>query len=147
VQGLIADTRKKINAMDTGALVAEWTAAGASVRELAASPELRQSLASLNSATRKLDAILAEFAEKGPTGESLAKAIADVRGTVVSFNTTALTVQKFINAQQSLGDDASQALVRLGEAAAAVRELADFLERNPSALLTGRKQPVSPSVK
>ncbi|HEY9249746.1 MAG TPA: MlaD family protein, partial [Rariglobus sp.] len=34
VQGLIADTRKKINAMDTGALVAEWTAAGASVREL-----------------------------------------------------------------------------------------------------------------
>ena len=141
VQGLLADTRKKINAMDTGALVAEWTAAGASVRELAASPELKQSLVNLGSATQKLDAILAEFAKSGPTGESMAKTLEDVRATVVSFNSTAATVQKFVRAQQSLGDDASQALIRLGEAAAAVRELADFLERNPSALLTGRKQP------
>ncbi len=141
VQGLLADTRKKINAMDTGALVAEWTAAGASVRELAASPELKQSLVNLGSATQKLDAILAEFAKSGPTGESMAKTLEDVRATVVSFNSTAATVQKFVSAQQSLGDDASQALIRLGEAAAAVRELADFLERNPSALLTGRKQP------
>jgi hypothetical protein len=33
--------------------------------------------------------------------------------------------------------------VKLGEAAAAVRELADYLERNPSALITGRKQPAA----
>lgn len=141
VQGLLVDVRKKINAMDTGALVAEWTKAGASVRELAASPELKQSLVSLSAASQKLDAILTEFTRNGPTGESLARTIEDVRGTVTAFNSTAATVQKFINAQQNLGDDASQALIKLGDAAAAVRELADFLERNPSALLTGRKQP------
>lgn len=141
VQGLLADVRRKINAMDTGALVAEWTKAGASMRELASSPELKQSLVSLSAASQKLDAILAEFAKNGPTGESLAKTIEDVRGTVTAFNSTAVTVQKFINAQQNLGDDASQALIKLGDAAAAVRELADLLERNPSALLTGRKQP------
>ncbi|MDF3056167.1 MAG: mammalian cell entry protein [Rariglobus sp.] len=144
VQGLLADTRKKINAMDTAALTAEWTKAGASMRELASSPELKQTFTSLSAASQKLDAILAEFSQNGPTGESLAKTVEDVRETVTAFNTTAATVQKFINAQQNLGDDASQALIKLGEAAAAVRELADFLERNPSALLTGRKQPSAP---
>lgn len=141
LHGLLADTRKKINTMDTAALVAEWTQAGASVRQLAASPELRDTLASLAATSRKLDAILTDYAENGPKGESLARTVEEARATVTAFNATAATVQKFINAQQHLGDDASQAFVKLGEAAAAVRELADFLERNPSALLTGRKQP------
>ena len=144
VQGLLTDTRKKLNAMDTAALATEWTKAGSAVRELAASPELKQSITNLSSATHKLDVILAEYATNGPKGADMAKALDDVRATVATFNGTALTVQKFINAQQSLGDDASQALVRLGEAAAAVRRLADYLERNPSALLTGRKQPPAP---
>jgi paraquat-inducible protein B len=143
VQGLLVDVRKKLNAMDTGALAAEWTKAGASLHELASSPELKQTLVSFSAASQKLDAILADYAKNGPTGQSLAKTIEDVRGTVTAFNATAATVQKFVNAQQNLGDDASQALIKLGEAAAAVRELADFLERNPSALLTGRNQPQS----
>lgn len=142
VHGLIADTRKKINAMDTGALVAEWTKAGAAVRGLAEAPEVKQALASFASATVTLDGVLAEYAKNGPKGADMAATLAEVQKTVATFNSTASTVQKFVNAQQGLGDDASQALVRLGEAAAAVRELADFLERNPSALLSGRKQPV-----
>jgi paraquat-inducible protein B len=141
LEGLLADTRKKINAMDTTALVAEWTKAGASVRALADSPELRQSFVNLNAATLKLDAILADYAKDGPKGGDIAKALIEVRGTLETFDGTVATVQKFINAQRNLGDDASQALIKLGEAASAVRELADFLERNPSALLSGRKQP------
>ncbi len=141
LHGLLADTRKKINAMDTAALAAEWTQAGASMRELAASPEIKQTFVNLAAASQKLDTILADYSEKGPKAENLAKMIEDARATVNAFNATAGTVQKFINAQQSLGDDASQALTKLGDAAAAVRDLADFLERNPSALLTGRKQP------
>ena len=50
--------------------------------------------------------------------------------------TTVMT--RFINAQQYLGDDASQAFSRLGEAASAVARLADYLERNPNALISGR---------
>jgi paraquat-inducible protein B len=142
VQGLLADTRKKINAMDTGALVAEWTAAGTSMRTLAESPELKQALVSFASASDALDVVLAEYAKNGPKGADMTATLAEVQKTVATFNRTAATVQTFVNAQQSLGDDASQALIRLGEAASAVRELAEFLERNPSALLSGRKQPV-----
>ena len=47
-------------------------------------------------------------------------------------------MKRFVSAQQYLGDDASKAFARLGDAAAAVARLADFLERNPNALLSGR---------
>jgi paraquat-inducible protein B len=141
--GLLADTRRKINALDTDALVTEWTKAGTAVRTLADSPELKQSFVNLNAATQKLDAILADYAKDGPKAGDIAKTLADVRGTLETFDGTVATVQKFVNAQRNLGDDASQALIKLGEAASAVRELADFLERNPSALLSGRKQPQS----
>lgn len=140
---LLADTRRQVNALDTATISAEWAAAGRAVKDTAASPELRRSLASLGAASQKLDTILSEYASNGPKGADLANTLAEVQATVATFNSTAATVQKFVNAQQSLGDDASQALIRLGEAAAAVRELADFLERNPSALLSGRKQPQS----
>lgn len=145
VQGLLADTRNKINAMDTGALVAEWAKAGTAVRELAASPELKQSLAALGAAAQKLDLILGDYTQNGPKGTDLAKTLDEVRATVVAFNGTAATVQTFVNAQQNLGDEAAQALMKLGEAASAVRGLADFLERNPSALLSGRKTPLAPA--
>lgn len=141
VQGLLADTRRKINAIEPSALLAEWTQAGASVRELASSPELRQTLASMGAASQRLDALLADFSANGPDAAGLAQALSEMRAMVATFNSTAVTAQKFINAQQSLGYDASQALTRIGEAAAAVRELADFLERNPSALLSGRRPP------
>ncbi|CAM3015423.1 MlaD family protein [Rariglobus hedericola] len=147
VQGLVADTRKKINGLDTDGLIAEWTKAGASMRGLAESPEVKQTLVNLGAASGKLDAILADYAQNGPKGEAMTQTLTEIRATITTFNSTVATAQKFINAQQSLGDDASQALIRLGEAASAVRELADYLERNPSALITGRKQPTPPPAK
>jgi paraquat-inducible protein B len=40
-----------------------------------------------------------------------------------------------------LGEGAGEAFGKLSEAADAVQRLADFLERNPNALLTGKKAP------
>jgi paraquat-inducible protein B len=62
----------------------------------------------------------------------------DARGSINQFNELAVVMKRFVNAQQHLGDDATKALTRLGEASSAVARLADFLERNPSALISGR---------
>ncbi len=147
VQGLIADARKKLDAMDTTALVAQWTKAGESVHQLAASAELKDTFANMNAASVKLNGILAKFDREGPSPAQLAGTLKDAREAISSFNGTVATLHNFISAQQTLGDDASQAFVRLGEAAAAVRALADYLERNPNALITGRKQPSTESAK
>ena len=67
--------------------------------------------------------------------------LAQAKVTLETFNSTALAAQKFIAAQGNLGADVNRTLTQLGEAADAVQRLADFLERNPQALLTGKKRP------
>jgi paraquat-inducible protein B len=62
----------------------------------------------------------------------------EARGSINQFNELTTVMKRFVNAQQYIGDDASKALGRLGAAAAAVARLADFLERNPNALISGR---------
>lgn len=139
VQGLVADTRAQIRAADLGTVSREWAAAGRSVSALAESPELKTALANAASATARLDRVLADLETvTGAGSEQFPLALQDARTAMRQFTETTAVMKRFINAQQYLGDDASKALSRLGEAAAAVARLADFLERNPNALLSGR---------
>ena len=110
--------RQKVNAMDTGALVAQWTKAGASVEQLAGSPELKLALVNISEASVKLNTILAKFEKDGPTGEQLAGTVEDAKKAISAFNATVTTVQRFINAQQNLGDDAAKALADAAKTAA-----------------------------
>ncbi len=138
-QGLLADTRKQVQAADLAALTREWTGAARTVSDLAASPELKEILAHSASASARLDRVLAELEKTaGPSAEQFHLVLQDARTAMAQLADTTAVMKRFINAQQYLGDDASKAFNRLGDAAAAVARLADFLERNPNALLSGR---------
>jgi paraquat-inducible protein B len=67
--------------------------------------------------------------------------MAEARKTLQGFNEAAGAARAFITAQGGLGDDVAETLGHLNDAADAVKRLADFLERNPNSLLTGRKRP------
>ncbi len=54
---------------------------------------------------------------------------------------TPAATEAFLAAQSGVGADVAATLVRLNESADAVTRLVDFLERNPNALITGRKRP------
>lgn len=145
LQGLLTDTRRQINLLDVKALIAEWTAAGGAVRELASSPEISATVTNLNGAVTDLRAVLARLDRQiDPTAAGVEATLGEVRESLKSFDDLASTLRAFINAQQNLGDGANQAFGRLGEAAEAVQRLADFLERNPGALLTGRRPAAEP---
>lgn len=62
------------------------------------------------------------------------KALKDVRGAVQHLS-------DIIGPDSSMKSDLTEALQQLGNASRAVADLADFLQRNPDALLRGRKQP------
>jgi paraquat-inducible protein B len=139
IELLLADIRKQVNAADLATVTREWAEAGEAVSKIATSPELQQTLANVASATARFDRILAELEKTaGPSAEKLTLVLDDARTALHDFSETATIMKRFVNAQQYLGSDASKALVRLSEAAAAIARLADFLERNPSALLSGR---------
>ncbi len=142
IEGLLVDARRQINAADLAAVSREWAAAGTAVKDLTRSPEVKSILVDAASATGRLDRMLAEVEKSvGPGAEQLNLMLGDARGALAEFTQTAAMMKHFVGAQQNLGDDASKALRRLGEAAEAIGRLADFLERNPGALISGRAEP------
>ena len=142
LKGLLVDTRKQVNTIEVKELLAEWTKAGQSVNALAASPEFKQTFVHLDAAIADLRGVLAKLdAQIDPAGAKFGDTMAEAKRTLESFNASAITLRRFVNAQQNLGADAEQAFTRLAAAADAVQRLADFLERNPTALLSGRKPP------
>ncbi|PTY06244.1 mammalian cell entry protein [Opitutaceae bacterium EW11] len=142
VRGLLQDTRKQVNGLNLAQLNAEWVKAGQSVTALATAPEIKQTMANLNNAIDQLTRTLARIdSQVEPSGKELAATLEEARRSLKSFNQAADAARSFLAAQSGLGTEATRALSQLGEAAASVQRLADFLERNPNALLTGKKPP------
>ena len=142
LQGLLVDTRKQVNKVDVRELIAEWTKAAKSVQTLASSPQLNEAIAHFNQASQQMNAVLAKVdAQVNPTSEKLAATLVETKRAVESLNATSDALRHFVEAQQHVGGDVSQTLQHISDAADSVQRLADFLERNPNAVLSGRKNP------
>lgn len=140
VQGLIADTRRQINGMNLGEVTQEWSKAGTAVARLAESEDVQRVAANLNRAVEQLTVTLAHIdAQVTPTGEQLAAVLAEAKTSMTAFREAAQQARAFVASQSTLGEEATRSLMQLNEAAESVSRLADFLERNPNALLTGKK--------
>jgi len=140
LKSLVADTRKQLDGADVKGLVNQWKDAGAAVKDLASSPDAKQAFANLNAAITELRGVLAKLdTQVTPAGENLTATLQEARSALERFNAAAASAQHFIEAQGWVGDQAAQTLQQLGDAADAVRRLADFLERNPNALVVGKK--------
>jgi paraquat-inducible protein B len=142
VTALAAESRKKIDGVDFKGVADQWKKTGAQLEALATTPEIKQTFANLNKAIDDLRGVLAKVdAQVGPAGKELTDTLAQAKVAIESFNATAGEARKFIASHSGLGDEMVNTLQQLNEAADAVKRLADFLERNPNALLTGKKRP------
>ena len=120
--------------------MAQWKDTGASVQSLVQSVDVTRAVADAEATMADLRQTLHKLdTQVDANGQNLQATLAHVQDTLKEFNATAVTVRRFVAAQQNLGDGANQALAKLSDAADAVQRLADFLERNPNALLTGKK--------
>jgi paraquat-inducible protein B len=139
-QGLLVDTRRQLNRTDLPALVDQWRRTGASVEAIASSPEIRTLLTHLNTIATQLDATLVLVNRQvAANGTELQETLEAAQTTIKTFNEAAATVQKFVQAQRGVGEDVAAALRQVSDAAASVQRLTEFLERNPNALILGRK--------
>ncbi len=139
---LVAQTRKQVAGIDVRGVVDQWKRSGAAVEALATNPEIKQTIGNLNATVTELRGTIARLdAQVDPAGKELAATLAEARRSLQAFAEAAGAAQGFITAHAGVGSDLGTTLGRLNEAADAVTRLADFLERNPNAILTGRKQP------
>ena len=142
MHGLLADTRQQIQELDTATLSTELTSTAQAYRSIAESPHITSILANLDGALVDLGTTLKKIDQSvEPTAAELTLTLQQMRQSLDTLEQATGNASRFIAAQNGLGTEAASALRQLGDAARAVGRLADFLERNPNALLTGRTPP------
>lgn len=142
IAALASESRKKLDGVDLKGVAEQWKKTGATIESLATTPEIKQTFTNLNLAVDDLRKVLSKVdAQVEPAGKGLTETLAQAKVAIESFNATATEARKFISTHSGLGDEVVGTLQQLNDAADAVKRLADFLERNPNALLTGKKRP------
>jgi paraquat-inducible protein B len=139
---LVVEARLRLDGVDFKGLADQWKKTGESVDALARSPDTLKSIENLNKTLDALHATIGRLdTQVVSNGTELKETLAQAKIALESFNAAAQSAKGFINSQKNFGVDATRALERVADAAESVQQLADFLERNPNALVSGRKGP------
>jgi paraquat-inducible protein B len=142
IRAAVKDVHEKLDQVDIKALADQWKATGASVETLANAPEIRHTFVTLDATLADVRKTVNGLNQQvDVNGQNLQATLQQAQATMKQFNAAAVTLQKFVAAQGGLGESATQAFNQLSAASDAVQRLADFIERNPSALISGKKQP------
>ena len=132
---LLTTANQQAGGLDLKTMVAKITAAAAAIEALAGSPEAGAAFANLNRTATNVQELVAKLSlQVDPVSGELVRSLH-------SFHDAAQSVQSLLGPQSGLGDEAVQTLRQLTQTAESLQVLADFLERNPNALLTGKKPP------
>jgi len=135
LNALLTNASQKVSALDLKQMVATVTAAAATIETLAGSAEARSAFANLNKTTTELQGLLAKL------NTQVEPVSAELLQSLHSFQEAADGVQKLVGPESGLSEEAVSALRQLTGTAESLQELADFLERNPNAFITGKKLP------
>jgi paraquat-inducible protein B len=136
----------KLDKIDVVKLTESITNAGTAAANLLNSPDLKATLVSLQNATRNLDRAISTARgvvenvnnRSGPVFESMKKAADQANLTLTQISATAATLQTSVAPDSPLAYRLEVALENFSEASSAIRELTDFLQRNPSAIVRGK---------
>jgi paraquat-inducible protein B len=117
-----------------------------SIRQITTSPSLREAINNSEKTREKLDRALATTQQTlntvnnqvPPLSESLQKTSGSTDAAAKQVKLTLGTVQTTIEPNSPINYQALQTLQDVSAAAHSIKELADYLQRNPSAIVRGR---------
>jgi paraquat-inducible protein B len=148
VQEMAMHALAELGQIDLTKLVASLNTTITRTGEIAGSPQLKATIAALPETIRKLgnaaDSIqrLATHTDRevAPLAGALRETSASATRTLEQTQATLKTLRETVGPGSPLGYQLGQTLEDLTEAARALRNLADYLDRNPSALVRGRPE-------
>ena len=109
---------------------------------LLTTPDLTNSIAAARRTLENAQALLARIDGRvDPLADSLTNTLFEAQKTLADERRGAQHLSDLLGPDNSFGSDLTQALEQVGNAGRAVADLAEFLQRNPNALLAGRKKP------
>ena len=136
----------KLRKIDFEALFTSLTETLDALRQLVGSPRTQAVVDSLTRTTDSLDKTSKSFrelaerlhSEIAPLSKSLQRTSDSANLALLQATKTLTTIQTTVDPESPLGYQLHETLVQLSEAARQMRELAEFLQRNPSALVRGK---------
>lgn len=143
-----ADVVAKLRDADIDGLVNAMRDAARGVNDLAGSPELRQTLVAIRDALSTTRETLVEVKPRiAPLAGRFDSGVAHLEVTLDRLDQTLGSVKTSLGSFDTLVDpqaplvyQLTTTLADLSEAARSIRQFADYLDRNPNALLTGRSK-------
>jgi paraquat-inducible protein B len=105
-----------------------------SIATLAASSDVSETLASVRASSQKLESLLARLDRDVPA------LVTNLTQTTIALNGVAADTRDIVSARSPLRYKMGVAVEEMGAAARSVKNLADYLQRHPEALLAGKQQ-------
>jgi paraquat-inducible protein B len=140
ISALIATLEGKARAVKAEEISTGLTNLLASLDQLVHSRDLTNAVASVGTTLERYRALADKVDSRiGPIADGITNSLAQVDLTLAELRGAAEDVRGLLEPGAALRSDLSQALSRLSTAAQSVADLADFLQRHPNALISGRK--------
>lgn len=141
LRAALADLLERVQALPLEAFVAEGRETLAEARALITGPEIRGALAEIGTATEAFALTVAGLeARLDPAFEELTGAAREARAAAARAGATAASLDRTVGARAPIWTDVDQLMRELTASARAMRQFAEYLERHPEALITGKSQ-------
>jgi len=138
---LLATANQKASELDMKGLAQRMGRAADAVTAFVDSPEAKQVFANLNVTIAETRTAIAKIdSQIGPVSDDFKHTLVDAQKALNSLTTAADTTRRFVQAQGNVGDELTQSLRQIADAAAALERLADTVQRNPNSLIVGKKK-------
>ena len=145
-QATAAKVIQELDKADLPALIRSFTQTARTVNAFVQSPELKSSVIALGDAAKTMDQTTRNFqtlvrrldSQVMPLGQSIKQSADTATLALKQVNATLVRVQRTIEPESPLNYQLRETLEEVSSAAAAMHELADYLERNPGAVVRGR---------
>jgi paraquat-inducible protein B len=140
INGLLVSAKTQLDGLNTEEIGRSITAVTGEIQSLVASDEFKQSVVAARSAFEEVRATAKSFnMSDGPLAKTIDDWTAQITKTLDSLDNLSNDASALLQPDSNIRYEFENMLRELGRAARSIRLLSDYLERNPNALLTGRR--------
>ncbi len=140
LSSLITTIDEKVKALKAGEISDGITNLVASLDHVVRSPDFTNSIANLAGTLDRYRALADRIESRvAPVADGVTNTLAEVDQTLAQLRGAAEDLRGLLGPDAALRQDLSLALNRIATAAQSISELADYLQRHPNSLITGRK--------
>ena len=145
-QSVATEVLDKLRKIDFDKFLRNFNQSVEAITRVVTSPKLQEAINNLAGASAELGKTANSFREladnlnsrTGPLTKNLDETTETANATLIKAQAALTTMQQTFDPASPLSYQLNQTLVQISDAARSMRELADFLQRNPSSVIRGR---------